>query len=84
MSTRLILGPTQSKQSFPRVFRRVTYGRKKNSVTNLQLPKSMQQSVKDDLEWVRANPLIREDLKKGCKGFMFDIKTGKVENVETD
>lgn len=42
----------------------------------------MEESVKTDLEWVRANPLIREGLKKGFQGFIFDIKTGKVEKVE--
>lgn len=41
----------------------------------------MEQSVKGDLEWVRENPMIREELKKGCKGFMFDIKTGEVKQV---
>ncbi len=42
----------------------------------------MEQSVKDDLEWVRASPLIRGELKQGFQGFIFDIKTGKVEKVD--
>jgi carbonic anhydrase len=39
------------------------------------------ESVKQDIEWVNAHPLIREELKKGCHGYVFDIKTGKVEKV---
>jgi carbonic anhydrase len=38
--------------------------------------------VRSDLEWVRANPLIRDELKQGFQGFVFDIKTGKVEKVD--
>ena len=41
----------------------------------------IEQSVKDDVAWVKANPMIRDELKKGCQGFVFDIKTGKVEKV---
>lgn len=44
----------------------------------------MKASVKSDLEWIRANPFVREELKKGCHGFLFDIKTGELEKVETD
>ncbi|KAJ9656230.1 hypothetical protein H2198_005081 [Neophaeococcomyces mojaviensis] len=43
--------------------------------------KDIKESVKDDLDWLRENPLIREELKKGCKGFVLDIKTGKVAEV---
>ncbi|KAF7560388.1 hypothetical protein G7046_g3752 [Stylonectria norvegica] len=44
----------------------------------------MEASVKSDLEWVRASPLIREELKPGIQGFMFDIKTGLVKRVNTE
>lgn len=43
---------------------------------------SMKESVKGDLEWIRASPFIREELKKGCHGFVFDLKTGELEKVE--
>ncbi|KAK0707323.1 carbonic anhydrase [Lasiosphaeris hirsuta] len=42
---------------------------------------NMEESVKTDVEWVHANPLIREELKQGCQGFMFDLVSGKVEKV---
>jgi len=42
---------------------------------------SIVESVKGDLEWVAAHPLIREGLKQGTQGFVFDIKSGKVEKV---
>ncbi|KAL1889893.1 hypothetical protein Sste5346_008618 [Sporothrix stenoceras] len=41
-------------------------------------------SVKGDLEWVRTTPLIREELKKGTQGFVFDIKTGLLTKVEPE
>ena len=31
---------------------------------------------------MNAHPLIREGLKKGTRGYVFDIKSGKVERVE--
>ncbi|CAK7221130.1 hypothetical protein SBRCBS47491_004422 [Sporothrix bragantina] len=41
-------------------------------------------SVKGDLEWVRNTPFIRDGLKKGTKGYVFDIKTGLVTKVEPE
>lgn len=43
----------------------------------------MEESVKSDLEWVRANPLIRDELKEAFQGFIFDIKSGEVTKVDT-
>jgi len=43
---------------------------------------SLEQSVRDEVEWVRAHPLISEKVKKGVKGFVFDLTTGKVERVD--
>jgi len=40
------------------------------------------ESVKGDLEWVRDNKLIRDQLKKGVQGFVFDIKTGNLDKVD--
>ncbi|ERT01698.1 carbonic anhydrase [Sporothrix schenckii 1099-18] len=42
----------------------------------------IEESVKGDLEWVRTTPFIRDELKKGTQGFVFDIKTGAVTKVE--
>ncbi|KAK0705954.1 carbonic anhydrase [Lasiosphaeria miniovina] len=39
------------------------------------------ESVKGDVAWVRAHPLISDRLKQGCQGFVFDIKTGEIEKV---
>ncbi|KAH6885436.1 carbonic anhydrase [Thelonectria olida] len=38
-------------------------------------------SVRGDLEWVQKTPFIREELKKGTQGFVFDIKTGSLTKV---
>ncbi|KAM7206143.1 Carbonic anhydrase [Naviculisporaceae sp. PSN 640] len=37
------------------------------------------ESAKEQVEWLRAHPLVREELKSGIHGFVFDLKTGKVE-----
>lgn len=39
-------------------------------------------SVRGDLAWVNSSQLIRDELKKACRGFLFDIKTGKVQEVK--
>ncbi|KAH7137355.1 carbonic anhydrase [Dactylonectria estremocensis] len=41
----------------------------------------IEKSVKEDLAWVRTHPMIREQLKGGCQGFVFDIKTGELKKV---
>lgn len=43
---------------------------------------SMVESVKGDLQWVKAHPLIRQQVKDNCQGFVYDIKTGKLDKVE--
>ena len=43
---------------------------------------SIVESVKGDVEWVRAHPLIQDKVKEKCQGFVYDIKTGKVEKVD--
>ncbi len=49
---------------------------------SLTLCCSIAESVRGDIEWVRANPLIRDHLKNGCKGFVLDIKTGEAEPIK--
>ncbi|EOO00853.1 putative carbonic anhydrase protein [Phaeoacremonium minimum UCRPA7] len=39
-------------------------------------------SVKDDLEWLRATQLIRAELRNKARGFLFDIKTGRAEEIK--
>lgn len=41
----------------------------------------MEQNVKDDLEWLKSAPLIRKELAARARGFVYDIKTGKVHEV---
>ena len=43
--------------------------------------KSIAESVKDDVELVQRDELLSETLRKGTKGFVFDIKTGVVNEV---
>ncbi|KAH0499603.1 hypothetical protein TgHK011_006783 [Trichoderma gracile] len=41
----------------------------------------MAASVRNDLEWLRQDKLIRQELKNTARGFLFDIKTGKAEEI---
>ncbi|CCT70680.1 uncharacterized protein FFUJ_06670 [Fusarium fujikuroi IMI 58289] len=41
----------------------------------------MGDSVRGDLEWLRKNQVIRDELKNTARGFLFDIKTGKAEEI---
>ena len=42
---------------------------------------SLEESVREDIAWVHAQPLIREGLKQATQGYVFDIKSGKVTKV---
>jgi carbonic anhydrase len=42
---------------------------------------SVRQSVLDDIAELKASPLVRQGLKDGTRGFVFDIKTGLLEEV---
>ncbi|KAF5256112.1 hypothetical protein FOXYS1_13436 [Fusarium oxysporum] len=42
----------------------------------------MAESVKGDLEWLRKNTVIKEELKRTARGFLFDIKAGKAEEIK--
>ena len=42
----------------------------------------MAASVKEDLVWLRENPLIRGELKNSARGFLWDIKTGKAAEIK--
>ncbi|KAJ5784445.1 carbonic anhydrase [Penicillium pulvis] len=41
-----------------------------------------EENLRGDLEWVHASPLIRDALKDGTHGFIFDLKSGKLDEVE--
>lgn len=42
---------------------------------------SMEQNVRDDLEWLKHAPLIRKELGERARGVVYDIKTGRVHEV---
>ncbi len=43
--------------------------------------KTVAESVKDDVAIVQQDELLSGTLRKGTKGFVFDIKTGAVNEV---
>jgi hypothetical protein len=42
---------------------------------------SAEATAKDNVEWVRAQPLLRDELKKNTRAFVFDIKSGHVDEI---
>ena len=58
---------------------------RKEEVENWKLDaysgRSVEQAVADDAKKVRENVYITDTLKKGTKGFVFDVKTGEVKEV---
>ncbi|KAK5656641.1 hypothetical protein OQA88_4621 [Cercophora sp. LCS_1] len=42
----------------------------------------VEESIKGDVKWFRENPLVRAELKDGCRGFVLDSQTGKVRKVD--
>lgn len=44
---------------------------------------SVEQSVRDDLEWLGTTPFVRKDLIEQTHGFIFDVKTGLVSRVSS-
>ena len=43
---------------------------------------NIEQSVKDDLAFLREHPLVRKELKEKAVGFVYDIITGLVTQVD--
>ncbi|KAH8819141.1 carbonic anhydrase [Xylogone sp. PMI_703] len=41
----------------------------------------VEQSVRDNLEWLKKTPFVRKELLQNTYGFIYDVKTGKVERV---
>jgi carbonic anhydrase len=38
-------------------------------------------SVREDLKFLKSLPLIRQEIKDNAKGYIYDIKTGKLSPV---
>ncbi|KAF2154964.1 carbonic anhydrase [Myriangium duriaei CBS 260.36] len=58
----------------------------KDQVPNLWLPtitKSSEESLRSDLEWMKAQPLLRKDLAKCIRGYIYDLKSGEVREVKS-
>ena len=43
---------------------------------------SIEQNLVDDLKRLRSHPWIRKELAERTHGFMYDIKSGKLQEVE--
>jgi len=43
---------------------------------------SLEESVKQNIKFVKESPYIRKELRESAQGFLFDIKTGKVNKIE--
>ncbi|KAF7563659.1 hypothetical protein G7046_g474 [Stylonectria norvegica] len=50
---------------------------------DLTLPgfEDLEQSVREDVQLVRASPLVRKELASRTRGFVYDVKTGEVKPV---
>jgi carbonic anhydrase len=44
-------------------------------------PYRLEESVREDLDFLRSEPLIRQEIKDNAKGYVYDIKTGKLNPV---
>ena len=43
---------------------------------------SIEQQVRHNVQLVKSSPFVREGLKSKTKGFIFDLKTGKLNSVD--
>ena len=57
-------------------------GTKARSAADLKPHNSLEQSVKDDVAILKNSHLMRPELKKQIRGFVFDIQTGKLSEVD--
>jgi carbonic anhydrase len=44
-------------------------------------PSSLKQSLKDDVAFLKSTPYIRDEIKSRVRGFLYDIKTGSLEEI---
>ncbi|KAH7261588.1 hypothetical protein BKA59DRAFT_447837 [Fusarium tricinctum] len=54
-----------------------------DQIKDITLPgyKELERSVQEDIELVKASPLVRKELADRTQGFIYDIKTGEVKPV---
>ncbi|GAM39392.1 hypothetical protein TCE0_034f10904 [Talaromyces pinophilus] len=56
----------------------------KDEIERMQFGKilgDIEHSVRDDVEFLKGSPLLREELKKNIQGFVFDVQTGKLKEI---
>ncbi|KAL2210610.1 carbonic anhydrase [Sarocladium strictum] len=55
----------------------------KDEIDQLEFPgfRSLEQSVRDDVQLVKSSPLVRKALADRTRGFVYDIKTGRLGPV---
>lgn len=41
----------------------------------------LEESVREDLKFLKSQPLLRQKIKDNAKGYVYDIKTGKLNPV---
>jgi carbonic anhydrase len=41
----------------------------------------LEDSVREDLRFLKSQPLIRQEIKDNAKGYIWDIKTGKLTQI---
>ena len=44
---------------------------------------SLEESVKNDVAWIKGHHLIRKELAENTIGLLYDLKTGVVTEVDT-
>jgi carbonic anhydrase len=59
---------------------------KKDEIENMEMGsiagKTLEQGLKEQIGAVKANKLMREDLKPSIRGFIFDLTSGDLKEVE--
>lgn len=50
-------------------------------ISDLTVICSVEQSVRDDIALVKNSKLVRQELKDGTRGFVYDIDTGLLTEV---
>lgn len=52
-----------------------------NTYPLTRLAGRLEESVREDLRFLSAQPLIRQELIDNAKGYIYDIKTGKLTQI---
>jgi carbonic anhydrase len=45
---------------------------------------SLEQSLKDDVAWIKSHPYMRKELAENTFGLLYDLKTGEVTEIDVD